>query len=250
MRCKNCGTQIPDEAQFCHKCGNSIIQPTAAQAAKTPVDETESTPPPPTRAGTPVGLVGRQGQLALAPPMPPAGYQPWGEPCPSCGRRDVGTGRFCQWCRQFLVASKGVRVAGVGQRILAYVLELPLIVLTLGIGYLIWMLFFAWPKGLTPGKQVVGLRVVKSDGAPATWGTMFLREIIAKNVVWFIGMLVLFVGWFIGAMWMIWDHDRQTLYDKMAGTFVVDEREAKKLEAVQTAAFEQPPANTGEGHAM
>ena len=36
-------------------------------------------------------------------------------------------------------------------------------------GYVIWWLF-ALRRGQTPGKQVVGIRVIKDNGAPSDWG--------------------------------------------------------------------------------
>ena len=36
-------------------------------------------------------------------------------------------------------------------------------------GYVIWWLF-ALRRGQTPGKQVVGIRVVKDNGEPSDWG--------------------------------------------------------------------------------
>ena len=55
-------------------------------------------------------------------------------------------------------------------------LEYALIIVTLGIGYLVWTLIILG-QGQTPGKQVLKLRVYDSTtGKPAKWGHMFLRE--------------------------------------------------------------------------
>ena len=139
--------------------------------------------------------------------------------CVSCNRTDVGDGRFCRWCGQMLIGSNGVKLAGIGQRLLAYILDVLLLFLTLFLGYLIWWLIVL-ARGQTPGKQLVGIRVWDARGTPAGWGRTFLREFIAKLITH------LALGWFfyIDTLWMLWDRDRQALYDKLAGTVVVDDR--------------------------
>lgn len=55
-------------------------------------------------------------------------------------------------------------------------LEYGLIIVTLGIGYLIWTLIL-FGRGQTPGKQILQLRVYDlTTGLPAKWGHMFIRE--------------------------------------------------------------------------
>ena len=65
-------------------------------------------------------------------------------------------------------------------------LEYALIIVTLGIGYLVWTLIILG-QGQTPGKQVLKLRVYDSTtGKPAKWGHMFIREfglVIAVAVI-------------------------------------------------------------------
>ena len=57
------------------------------------------------------------------------------------------------------------------------VLEFVLIIVTLGIGYLIWLLIVLG-QGQTPGKQILKLRVYDATtGKPAKWGHMFIREL-------------------------------------------------------------------------
>jgi uncharacterized RDD family membrane protein YckC len=99
-------------------------------------------------------------------------------------------------------------------------LEPVLIVVTLGIGYLLWALM-AFTSGQTPGKQVLGMRVVKlRDGRAAGFGTSLLREVIAKPVI---GVLSI-VTFGIVNFWLVWDEDSQELWDKVVGTIVVNDR--------------------------
>ena len=47
------------------------------------------------------------------------------------------------------------------------------------VGYIVWWLIaLGWRQ--TPGKQVVGIRVIKDSGEPSDWGYTFLREFVIK----------------------------------------------------------------------
>ncbi len=59
------------------------------------------------------------------------------------------------------------------RRLAAFLLDIILIPLTLFIGYLIWMLI-VFANGQTPGKQLVGIRVMKITGEPSGWGLTFV----------------------------------------------------------------------------
>ena len=97
---------------------------------------------------------------------------------------------------------------------------------TLGVGYVIWSLF-TLGRGQSPGKQLVGIRVVRADGTPSGWGWMFLREIIIKWGLFFLVLSELFV-WVIDLLWAFWDRDRQILHDKLMKTVVVDDRALRR----------------------
>ena len=92
-----------------------------------------------------------------------------GQDCPACGRTDLGDGRFCQCCGQLDGGPIGVVFAGFGDRIVAYLLDFILFYLTLVIGYIIWWLIVLG-RGQTPGKQLMGIRVVKDNGEPSGRG--------------------------------------------------------------------------------
>lgn len=116
-----------------------------------------------------------------------------------------------------LLLPEGVELAGVGRRIGAWFLSLVLSVITLGIGYLIWGLI-AWGKGRGPAMQVLGLRCwTPSNGRPAGWGTMALRDIvgyIAQQIIPIVGVLVSFILFLTGKQ-------RKSLMDLVGGTVVV-----------------------------
>jgi len=72
---------------------------------------------------------------------------------------------------------------------------------------------FLWTMvGFTPGKAVLGLKVVRKNGAKITFGRSLLRFF-----AYWISALPLFLGFF----WVLWDSKRQSWHDKIAGTQVL-----------------------------
>ena len=69
-----------------------------------------------------------------------------------------------------------------------------------------WML-----AGQTPGKRVMGVRVVRSDGQRLKWGNAIRREV---------GYWISSFLW-LGYLWVLVDNRRQGWHDKLAGTMVV-----------------------------
>ena len=112
-----------------------------------------------------------------------------------------------------------VHLASPGKRFGGYLLEGVLMVFTLLIGWIVWSVI-VFSRGQTPAKQVLGMRVLKlRTGRRASWGTMFLREVIAK---WIIGLLS-FLTLGIINFWLVWDRNNQELWDKVVGTVVVND---------------------------
>jgi uncharacterized RDD family membrane protein YckC len=164
--------------------------------------------------------------------------------CRNCNQEVTPDSFFCQWCSAFLAAPGRGRKANLFRRWLALALD-PFIALFMylvallvaaviggaaggeegaaGFGGLLTILFplgyFVWfltllPKGLTPGKKLLGLQVLNQQtGAIPGFGTMFLREIVGR----FLSGLFLGLGYF----WALWDKNAQAWHDKLAGTVVV-----------------------------
>ena len=106
----------------------------------------------------------------------------------------------------------------------AALLVLAAIGFLLAAGYVIWWLI-ALKNGQTPGKQLVGIRVVRENGEPSGWGYTFLREFVIKGLL---GDVLSFItgGIYtvVDLLWPLWDQKRQTLHDKMVNTIVVQNR--------------------------
>ena len=88
--------------------------------------------------------------------------------------------------------------------------------------YAVWFLS-ALGGGQTPGKQIVGVRVIRANGEPSDWGHTFLREFVIEWIV--VGFLSAMTGgifYVVNYVWPLWDKDRQALHDKMVETLVVE----------------------------
>ena len=111
----------------------------------------------------------------------------------------------------------GTELASAGRRIGAYFLAIPLAIVTLGIGYLIWGLI-AWGQGQTPTQQVLGMRCWRpEEQRVASWGWMAMREVvggIVDGILSFITEITSFVL-------MLTRPDRRALHDLVAGTVVL-----------------------------
>ena len=75
---------------------------------------------------------------------------------------------------------------------------------------------FVGLKGATPGKMLVGAKVVDRNGNQPSLGTAFVREVPGKIVSELIFRL--------GYIWAAFDVRKQGWHDKMAGTYVVRAR--------------------------
>lgn len=72
--------------------------------------------------------------------------------------------------------------------------------------------FIAWWKGQTPGKKLLGIRVIKLDGSPLNLWESFER---------YSGYAAgLFTG-LLGFLQIFWDANRQAIQDKIAETLVI-----------------------------
>jgi len=72
---------------------------------------------------------------------------------------------------------------------------------------------FTGYNGQTPGKMMVRIKVIRTDGAAISYGKAALRETIGK----FISAIILCIGYLMVAF----DAQKQGLHDKIADTYVV-----------------------------
>ncbi len=141
--------------------------------------------------------------------------------CPDCGVSEDTPGRLCINCKHLKGAGPNLRAATFLRRLSAYLLDIPLLIVTLGIGWLIWWLF-TLANGQTPGKQLLGIRAVRDDGRDLGWGLTFVREFVIKGLL--VGIISNFtfgIFWVINYLFPLFDKDQQALHDKMMSSMVV-----------------------------
>ena len=148
--------------------------------------------------------------------QPPVAAVTSGAACPNCSRQ-WGGGAVCQFCNQVDGMAHGVCLSSVGKRFGAYLLDGLLVVVTLGIGWLIWG-FLIFGRGQTPAKQILGMRIVSMKTGEPSWGLTFVREVIAKSIIWVLSILTAGIVNF----WLVWDRNNQQLWDKVTNTIVID----------------------------
>ena len=114
-------------------------------------------------------------------------------------------------------ARKGTQLASVGRRIGAWFLAIPLVIVTLGIGYIIWGLI-VWGNGQTPALQVLGMRCWRPEtNRVAGFWYMALREIVGR----FLEGILSAITEIISFVLMVVGRERKTIHDYIAGTVVL-----------------------------
>ncbi|WP_246840508.1 RDD family protein [Lacimicrobium sp. SS2-24] len=105
------------------------------------------------------------------------------------------------------------------------------IIRDLGLGFgwaaLYFTVFTAWFKGQTPGKKLLGIKVIRLDGrAPNLW------ESFGRYGGYGAG----FATGLLGFVQLFWDSNRQAIQDKISETLVLDVRKAAaKVENISNA---------------
>ena len=79
----------------------------------------------------------------------------------------------------------------------------------IGIAYL--ASFWTW-RGQTPGKIILGIKIIRTDSSPITWQHALLR---------YLGYIVSTLIICIGFIMIAFDNHKQGLHDKIADTYVV-----------------------------
>lgn len=118
------------------------------------------------------------------------------------------------------------RYASFQHRLGSYALDAVLLVVTFGIGWLIWSMI-VWGEGQTPAKKILKIRVRHFEtGAVATWGHMGVREFliplavtIASNLTFGIAVIV----WIIIEIVFYFTKESRTLRDLWVKTAVINE---------------------------
>lgn len=86
-----------------------------------------------------------------------------------------------------------------------------LVALALYVGYFGY--FIGSPSGQTIGKRALSIRVLDLNGG----GSIGFNRAVLRYFASFLSTIVFFLGYF----WMLWDPEKQTWHDKIAGSVVV-----------------------------
>lgn len=116
-----------------------------------------------------------------------------------------------------LALPEGTELASHGRRIGAFFLAIPLWIVTLGIGYVIWGLI-VWARGTTPALQVLGMRCWRpeTNQVPGFWW-MALREIIGRIAEGILSVITALLSFIL----FLSTKERKSLHDLVAGTVVL-----------------------------
>lgn len=119
-----------------------------------------------------------------------------------------------------LIVGLGVLIStlGISRRTLYYASNNDVEVLAQALALILvvtYWLFFWTRWGQTPGKMVMGIKVVSTDGSPIG---------LAKAVARLFGYWLSGLALGLGHLWIIWDANKQGWQDKIAGTYVVKVR--------------------------
>ena len=151
--------------------------------------------------------------------------------CVKC-QQPLGEGLFCQFDGTYVLDTEGtVVMASRGDRLISWLVSGLILFFTLGIGWLIWW-FIVAPRGQNPGKAVVGIRVIRTNGDAVRTGGM-----LARGLAGFVAGIIPF---YLDELWLLWDRDAQTLHDKIVSTVVVRARGSEKI--VETGGIGPLPA--------
>jgi uncharacterized RDD family membrane protein YckC len=111
-------------------------------------------------------------------------------------------------------------------RLGAYALDATLVVLTLGIGWLIWSMI-VWSEGQTPAKKILKIRVRHFEtGNIATWGHMAVRELLIPLTVLIASNLtagIAAIAWITIEIVFYFTKNSRTLRDLWVKTAVINE---------------------------
>ncbi|MGE5135182.1 MAG: RDD family protein [Gemmatimonadota bacterium] len=182
-----------------------------------PADPNAEQPPVPGTGQPPASSTGEP-QAQEAPP-PAGGSLPAAPPVTGYGQPAVAGVPAGMYIHQEsgLILPEGVQLASIGRRVGAYFLAIPLSIVTLGIGYIVWGLI-VWGRGQTPALQVLGMRCWRpDDGRVASWGWMALREIVGRIAEGILSIITLLLSFIL----MVTSKERKSLHDLVAGTVVL-----------------------------
>jgi uncharacterized RDD family membrane protein YckC len=207
-RCLRCGSPADGRGQYCQNC----VEEKRAEEAQRAERATQAIADRPAQQST-TGVL-----------------------CPACGMWASNDAKFCGYCRFQFGGLPGhlqqMEYAGFWIRLVAWIIDRFILgAISLAIGLFVsnvWDLFlleilvgavyaiaFWIGQGATPGKMVVGIKVVMTNGEPIEFGAACLRY-----VGYFFSGLILGIGYLMIAF----SAEKKGLHDNIANTVVIKSR--------------------------
>ena len=144
----------------------------------------------------------------------------------SAGQRLVG------WAVDFFIwVLVGIVACGLGLLVGGFALEedsflalneevFVMVAVLVLLGYVVVYMAMVGMSGQSPGKKLVGVKIVRVDGQALGFGGMVVREVVGKMIPGVIPLLNMV--WLLSYVWILFDNKRQGWHDKIAGTVVVN----------------------------
>jgi uncharacterized RDD family membrane protein YckC len=77
-------------------------------------------------------------------------------------------------------------------------------------------------NGRTLGRMAAGIRVVRANGEPMTFGVAVLREVVYKSLLFpLVGSVTGGIANLLDVLWPLWDDENRALHDMLVDTRVV-----------------------------
>lgn len=232
--CEVCGSALDAGDRFCGECGyeaqEAQLDPSTGVARalpRLPGSDPDVEPDPRPSAAGPAATVTVQRvsqrkrpllvpeQVAIAPDPSAFDHASWGV--------RVGA-RLIDWCLLTVVflasvaAAAGIAYAIAGETAAA----LTGLFAFVGLGYLEVALYYlagdAGQTGQTLGRRMFGIRVVRTDGAPLGFWHALGRQFLA---------ILSAIPFMLGYLAPLWDPQRRTWHDSLAGTVVIHDKTKK-----------------------
>ena len=106
-------------------------------------------------------------------------------------------------------------------RIYAFLADLAIGFVTLGIGWLIWSAIL-WSQGTTPGHKLLHQTIVDEKTLqPLTWDRMAIRELLFKGFIGGILSSLTYGLFYLADALFIFRENRRAIHDHMARTLVI-----------------------------
>lgn len=210
--CPHCRVRLSEDARHCGVCGHTVSPIRQQQIAERARRASTSGDEP--RLYTPAG--GLAPQESLSPVAQREANPVRGERLAPLDRRllastvDLVSIAIIWFSIVGALATAAIPIYTVlGERSIPVVAP---ILTTLAVTAPFWALLSFNAQGWSPGQRLLNLRVLNTYGEPPGLSAGLTRTLAAIVSLTPLGL---------GSFWALWDHDRRTLYDRLAGTRVI-----------------------------